>query len=113
LSCLTDYRFSERVFRPSPALRSLTPVDGCFIERAYRGQRYNMAKWTVVPDAWNHEHCTLCSSSIDPGDTYWGTRRDAIVLCSDCHVAFRVRIERKARQQVLASRRARRTPMRT
>jgi hypothetical protein len=37
----------------------------------------------VVPNGWDHEHCELCHTHIDPGD-YAYTKTDNLWVCLTC-----------------------------
>ena len=44
---------------------------------------------TVVPGAWNHEHCMICNSHIDPDDLGY-LDDDEHWLCTKCHDSYAV-----------------------
>ncbi len=92
-----DFHFTERVFRPYAALRSIEPDEGWFTSKPYRGQRFSEKKWRIVEGGWTTEHCCFCSEAVDEGDTYWANRRAATILCPRCFRLFKDRIEREAR----------------
>lgn len=41
---------------------------------------------TILPGAWDHEHCRICSLKILPGDTWWVEQRHrGSGLCTGCY----------------------------
>ena len=97
LRYMKDFHFAVRVFKAYPSLQTRESENGWFTSKPYRGRKYDEKKWRIVEGGWNHEHCNLCTKSIDEGDTYWANRRKVQILCQSCFKLFRETIERKAR----------------
>ena len=55
-------RWALQTWRPSPALVQKTEEG----RRAtkFTGQKYDPAKWELVQNGWDHDHCLFCSQSI-------------------------------------------------
>jgi hypothetical protein len=55
----------------------------------YEGGSYDPARFTLIKEAWDHEHCDHCQAQIPPMTLCWMTRDDPVViLCDECHTAF-------------------------
>jgi hypothetical protein len=80
-----DRQFTQSVFHSYPSLRSQHPVDGWTESKPYHGEPFNEAEWTLKPDGWNHEHCSLCYATITDGMTYWANDREVTILCDYCY----------------------------
>jgi hypothetical protein len=84
LRYIVDFDFVHRVYDLAPALYTQTE-SGKKWER-YQGQQYvrDDTQW-IVPDGWDHEHCSVCGWRIGPGDSYWENAGGIILLCDECH----------------------------
>jgi len=90
---IQEYNFTLKTFKPLPALKSLKPINGYFHTELYRGQQYNKIDYTLVPNAWDHEHCRFCSFRIENGINYWGNTNDIVIMCTKCHEYFKNQID--------------------
>ena len=77
--------FVQGTFTTKPGLVARSPQDGYTESSEYVGQPFDSGKHEVVPDHWDHEHCTVCRFRIEPGHTYWESRDTVWLLCDVCH----------------------------
>ena len=63
------------------------PVKGGFMLKCpYQGQSFDPDHIQIEDGGWDHEHCDVCSATINVGVGCWITRRGRfIVLCEKCH----------------------------
>ncbi len=79
---IIDLRFRHRIFEKGPALIS---EDGTL--QQYLGQPFDPESSRLEPDGWTHEHCEVCSFTINEGHTYW-VNDDGACLCDTCYEYF-------------------------
>jgi hypothetical protein len=82
--------FVRRRYSDKDMLETLEPnSDGYYASSVYHGERFDPAKFRVVPGGWDHEHCYLCWAKVLAGEEWWATHppnfEDEIGLCLDCH----------------------------
>jgi hypothetical protein len=52
----------------------------------FEGEKYDPARFTVEPKAWDHETCKICRISIPSMTLCWVTTNGpCIILCENCH----------------------------
>ncbi len=52
----------------------------------YEGGGFDPETFTLLKDAWNHEHCKHCVSRIDALELCWvSTGQHYTILCEACH----------------------------
>jgi hypothetical protein len=90
---LKDHNFGLKIFKAIAALKSKKPINGYFKTELFRGQKYNENEFSLIPGAWDHEHCHFCSSRIEIGMNYWGNTEDITIMCTKCHEYFNARFE--------------------
>ena len=83
--------FVRRTYCSQDTLVSREPnEDGYYVSAAYHGEAFDPARYRVVRDRWDHEHCHLCWAKVLPGDDWWATHpanfEDEIGLCVDYHL---------------------------
>jgi hypothetical protein len=64
---------------------SITPADHSSI-RIAPGDHDQEAR--IVPDGWDHEHCALCNTHIDPGDRFFYSQKHCEFLCVPCYERY-------------------------
>jgi hypothetical protein len=84
LQHIVDFKFVNREFALAPAL--YTQLENGRKWEQYRGQSYQQdgSQW-IVPDDWDHEHCSVCYWRIAPGDSYWENTGHVVLLCDECY----------------------------
>lgn len=82
--------FERRVFESDRSLRAIEPDEqGWYASQPYVGQEYDPRTFHIVEDGWDHEHCYLCYTHIEPGDDYWQSSEPwPLELCLACHEAL-------------------------
>ena len=83
-----DKTFRQTVFHPCPALVQKELVNGHRMWQPYEDGDYDKAKYDVVEDMWDHEHCSICNFRIIAGHTYWLNERRVRLLCDECYDHF-------------------------
>jgi hypothetical protein len=76
--------FIRKVFRPISALRALDGPQGHTVHKPYEGGDYDPSKYELIPNAWTHEHCKVCSYQIQEDHSYWANEADEF-LCDACY----------------------------
>ena len=91
---IRDLQFEHKTFRSKPSLRRRVAHEGWIQETEYNGQPYNAAEFELIPNQWDHQHCTLCFAIINDGLTYWTNKNEVTILCDRCfeHYADRIRV---------------------
>jgi hypothetical protein len=56
---VADRAFIRKVFSPYASLRRRQPEKGLNEWKPYRGEPFDENIWKIVPDGWDHEHCSL------------------------------------------------------
>lgn len=84
LRVIVDRNFSQKVFSPFDAIKSLKSDNGCFTMSPYRGEKFNPAENYIVPQGWDHEHCDVCRFTIKTDYTFWVNKINQM-LCDECH----------------------------
>jgi hypothetical protein len=84
LQHIVDFEFVNKEFALAPAL--YTQLENGRKWEQYRGQSYQQdgSQW-IVPDGWDHEHCSVCYWRISPGDSYWENTGHVVLLCDECY----------------------------
>lgn len=79
-------KWRRQRFQPSDAVEYR--LDGKRIDTRARADA--PAGGTLVPDAWDHEHCALCWGTISPhtGDGHEGYTDGADWLCVECFARY-------------------------
>jgi hypothetical protein len=80
-----DREFTLITFTKVPALVSRKRTDNQRHWKEYRGEDYDEQEFDLVKDAWDHEHCSVCSFTIKPGNSYWYNKNRIKLLCDECH----------------------------
>jgi hypothetical protein len=92
--------FARRVFASYPTLWAKTPMhadelpppsrDGgeWHMSRPYRGEPFDPEEYELREGGWDHEHCDVCSATVEEGMSYWpNVDPDAghVDLCEACY----------------------------
>jgi hypothetical protein len=89
-------RFIQKTFRPYPCLATPLNEEGGTFYAPYCGQSYDPNVYELIEGAWDHEHCNVCNTRIEDGDTYWtNDGPEHVDLCRSCypHVQQELRSE--------------------
>jgi hypothetical protein len=92
--------------KPDPVITEMSERIGCSrwfpveggqrVLMPYEGGEYDSSRFTLEPDAWDHEHCGACGERIPPMTLCHVTQPEhpSILLCTPCfekHVASKQR----------------------
>ena len=93
---ISDRAFVRKTFHEYPSLRSKSPRNGYIESIPYRGQAFDANEWLIVPGGWNHEHCSLCWTTIKEGMTYSVNGNEVTILCDYCRDHYTDQLQAKA-----------------
>jgi hypothetical protein len=52
----------------------------------YDGGPFDKKRYRLVRTGWDHDHCYVCSATVEPGDEWWTAEpTHGVGLCLDCH----------------------------
>lgn len=75
------YHKLSKLAEPKTSSFRLQPTEG------------NQLPSRIVPEGWDHEHCEICNSHIDPGDKYFHHAEDNAFLCVSCYEKYVLRAD--------------------
>ena len=58
------------------------------MSKPYRGEPFDPEKFELREGGWDHEHCEVCWTHVEPGDSYWPNVDEAgghVDLCERCY----------------------------
>ncbi len=59
---------------------------GYYASRPYHGEPFDAACFRLVRGGWDHDHCYICTATVNPGDEWWAAEPPKEVgLCLACH----------------------------
>jgi hypothetical protein len=59
---------------------------GFFASHTHDGGPFDETRWRLVKAGWDHDHCFICTATIQPGDAWWAAEPpDEVGLCLGCH----------------------------
>jgi uncharacterized protein len=73
----------EEMLRRSSSSRWYPVEGGHRVLILYEGGGYDAARFTLIPGAWDHEHCTRCGANIEPMTLCWVTENGPFVLLDE------------------------------
>jgi len=85
LEAIRDFTFTRFVFHSKPALVARHAKDGWRKWQEYQGQSYDPDVYELRENAWDHQHCYVCTDDINPGMSYWENSEEGRTVCDVCH----------------------------
>ncbi len=82
---LSDHNFAQVIFKSIDALELIERPNNNRVCKAYHGGRYDKSKYKLVTGLWDHEHCSICYSTIMTGNSYWISANKKEFLCDECY----------------------------
>jgi hypothetical protein len=82
LKWINDVEWTRDSWIPKPALLDKKGN----VTHLYTGQKFDPKYFDLSDDAWDHDHCDICSNKIMEGDIY--ADGEGQILCDQCFIDF-------------------------
>ncbi len=87
---LRQYKYLRQPYCAEDMLIAIAPNKaGLYPSFPYDGDAYDENQYRLIHAGWDHDHCAICSVTIEPGDEWWAAEPPSeIGLYLGCNTQF-------------------------
>ena len=92
----SEPRFKE-AFKQFGAERWYPEEGGHTVKCPCLTKTFDMSLFTIEKGGWDHEHCDMCSNTINAGQPCWVTETShGYIICEDCYMKLKNRSKKSS-----------------